>query len=57
MMKSTKRKKGSAAPVRHANLDLAADAWPRFEALIKSAAKMGHKPHVKPKPKRRKANA
>lgn len=28
-------------------LELAPDAWPRFEALVKSAAKMGHKPHHK----------
>jgi hypothetical protein len=26
-------------------LDLDPDAWPKFEALVKSAAKMGHKPH------------
>ncbi|MBI1328601.1 MAG: hypothetical protein GC166_01715 [Alphaproteobacteria bacterium] len=28
-----------------ANLDLDPDAWPKFEALVKSAAKMGPKPH------------
>jgi hypothetical protein len=26
-------------------IDLDRDAWPKFEALVKSAAKMGHKPH------------
>ena len=26
-------------------VELAPDAWPKFEALMKSAAKMGHKPH------------
>jgi hypothetical protein len=33
--------------LKTANLDLDADAWPKFEALVKSAAKMGHKPHAK----------
>jgi hypothetical protein len=28
-----------------ANLDLEPDAWPKFEKLIKDAAKMGPKPH------------
>jgi hypothetical protein len=32
-----------------ANLDLDPEAWPKFEALVKSAAKMGHKPHGKRK--------
>jgi len=32
-------------------LDLDPDAWPKFEALVKSAAKMGHKPH-EPDPER-----
>ena len=27
------------------NLDLDPDAWPKFEKLIKSAAKMGPRPH------------
>jgi len=27
--------------------DLDPDAWPKFEKLIKSAAKMGPKPHAK----------
>lgn len=28
-----------------ASLELDPDAWPKFESLVKSAAKMGHKPH------------
>lgn len=39
-------------------LDLDPDAWPRFEALVKSAAKAGHKTHDAPnplKPKKSKA--
>jgi hypothetical protein len=28
-------------------LDIDPDAWPKFEKLIKSAAKMGPKPHKK----------
>src|ERR1051326_1338264 len=27
------------------DVELIEDAWPHFEALVKSAAKMGHKPH------------
>jgi hypothetical protein len=37
---------------REPKLDLDPDAWPKFEALVKNAAKMGHKPHqpkVRPK--------
>jgi hypothetical protein len=30
------------------DIELVPDAWPKFEGLIKSAAKMGHKPHVHP---------
>jgi hypothetical protein len=46
------------APVKQknttsANLDLDPDAWPKFEALVKSAAKMGHKPHAKKARERR----
>jgi len=26
-------------------LEFGPDAWPKFEALVRSAAKMGHKPH------------
>lgn len=32
------------------DLELLPDAWDRFEGLVKSAAKMGHKPHT---PKKR----
>ena len=32
-----------------ADLDLDPDAWPKFEKLIKSAAKMGPKPHTSAK--------
>ena len=39
---------------RGAELDLDPDAWPKFEAMIKSAAKMGHKPHVTKSAKKRK---
>ena len=31
--------------VKPPDLDLDPDAWPKFEKLIKSAAKMGPKPH------------
>jgi hypothetical protein len=57
MAKSQIRKASKGTPKRSAtaNLDLDPDAWPRFEALIKSAAKMGHKPHETPAPKKRKA--
>jgi hypothetical protein len=37
-----------------ANLDLDPDAWPLFEATVKRAAKMGHKPHAQ-RSKRKKA--
>ena len=30
-----------------ADLELDPDAWPKFEKLVKSAAKMGPKPHQK----------
>jgi hypothetical protein len=33
-------------------MELDPHAWPKFEKLIKSAAKMGHKPH-QPKPKKK----
>lgn len=52
MAKTTKRKaKAAPKPIRPevANLDLDPDAWPKFEKLIKSAAKMGPKPHTKDK--------
>jgi hypothetical protein len=32
-------------PQKIADIELVDDAWPRFEALVKNAAKMGHKPH------------
>ncbi len=34
---------------KRVTVDIDPDAWPRFEALVKSAAKMGHKPHGGPK--------
>jgi len=36
------KKASGKAPI---DLELDPDAWPRFEKLVKSAAKMGHKPH------------
>jgi len=30
------------------SLELKPDAWPKFEKLIHSAAKMGHQPHKPP---------
>jgi hypothetical protein len=53
-MKKRKTKQGRSQPNKpiapdiEANavgLDLEPDAWPKFEKLIKSAAKMGPKPH------------
>jgi len=38
-------KKAKTIKVDASNLDLDPDAWPKFEKLIKSAAKMGPKPH------------
>jgi hypothetical protein len=38
--RSTKTGKQRARPI-----ELDHDAWPKFEALVKSAAKMGHVPH------------
>jgi len=40
--KTTKKKSELTSD---AALDLEPDAWERFEALVKSAAKMGHRPH------------
>jgi hypothetical protein len=36
------------------NIELAADAWERFERLVKAGAKLGHMPHdaTQPKPKK-----
>jgi hypothetical protein len=42
-----KKTKLSPADAATPKLDLDPDAWPKFEALVKSAAKMGHKPHIK----------
>jgi hypothetical protein len=47
-MPSPQKKPAKAKPLKPdaSNLDLDPDAWGRFEALVKSAAKMGHKPHA-----------
>jgi hypothetical protein len=42
----TKRKPKPISPEVE-NLELVPDAWPKFEKLIKSAAKMGPKPRGK----------
>lgn len=42
----SKHKKAKAIKADTSNLDLDPDAWPKFEKLIKSAAKMGPKPHI-----------
>lgn len=47
----TKPKQNKSTQSDIANLELEKDAWPKFEKLIKSAAKMGPKPHM-PKKKR-----
>jgi hypothetical protein len=44
-----KAAKAKLSPEEIASLDLDENAWPKFEKLIKSAAKMGPKPHGKPK--------
>jgi hypothetical protein len=45
----TKTKKSASAAIEPnaiiLDADLEPDAWPKFEKLIKSAAKMGPKPH------------
>lgn len=38
-------KKTKPTQTDSSNLDLDPDAWPKFEKLVKSAAKMGPKPH------------
>jgi hypothetical protein len=46
--KSKKPEKASKLPPIQSNvstLDLDPDAWPKFEALVKSAARLGPKPH------------
>jgi len=42
-MTKTVKKDGPKKQKRELELD--PNAWPKFEALVKSAAKMGHKPH------------
>jgi hypothetical protein len=42
---SKRRHKPMATKKQETSLDLDPNAWPKFEALVKSAAKMGHKPH------------
>jgi hypothetical protein len=37
--------KPNASPAELEAVELDPKAWPKFEALMKSAAKMGHKPH------------
>jgi len=47
-MSQAPRKKKSVAADLESNisiLDLDPDAWPKFEKLVKSAAKMGPRPH------------
>jgi hypothetical protein len=39
--KTKAKVKASPKPV---DLELDPDAWPKFEALVRSAAKMGHRP-------------
>jgi len=41
-----KPKKARANQADTSNLDLDPDAWPKFEKLVKNAAKIGHKPHA-----------
>ena len=43
-----KSAKGNLSDADTSNLDLDPDAWPKFEKLVKSAAKMGPKPYSKP---------
>jgi hypothetical protein len=39
------------------DIELEPDAWGKFEKLIKSAAKMGHKPHLHQKPERKRSRS
>jgi hypothetical protein len=62
--KSSKLKKSASrlAANKPLNVDLAAleidpDGWPKFEKLVKSAAKMGPKPHDESKNRRRNTGA
>ena len=47
MPKTTAKKSTKVKPVKAdtSNLDLDPDAWPKFEKLVKSAVKIGPKPH------------
>jgi hypothetical protein len=40
-----KTRKPNQKPTDKASLELDPNAWPKFEKLIKAAAKMGPKPH------------
>jgi hypothetical protein len=53
MAKTSKTKKAKPKPISPevANLELVPDAWPKFERLVKSAAKLGPKPHNERKPR------
>lgn len=48
MQKKPKKSKAKKVDTKIEDLDLDPDAWPKFEKLIKSAAKLGPKPHEKP---------
>lgn len=39
------------SPKKKPKLEFAPDAWERFESLVKSAAKMGPRPHDGSRPK------
>jgi hypothetical protein len=45
MAKPPQARRKATTKAEKVELDLDADAWPKFEALVKSAAKMGPKPH------------
>jgi hypothetical protein len=49
MPAKAKTKKTKPTTDEIASLDLDENAWPKFEKLVKSAAKMGAKPHKGPK--------
>lgn len=53
VLKKNPTKKPAPKPIQPdvAKLDLDPDAWPKFEKLVKSAAKMGPKPRNGEKPK------
>ncbi len=44
-MAKTIKAKSKPIGLEVAKLDLDPDAWPKFEKLVKSAAKLGPKPH------------